>query len=511
MFCLGRLTRLPFWWPGEPPRRSQRGSLLDDDPAAAARAVEQVPGGAADLLVITDFSRVRPDAPGQHGQSGNLFVEFTKFLAALLNLLPGRRACLLVENVVMANPADAQWFSKDMQAEAILVDSMDYGAIHRPRLWWSWSAWTSVKAYPGSSSALQWQKGAGRTMRLCLPVPKDSVSDFQPAGMKFHQKVLRREVLLPCLTTPATSDEGREAPRNLKGKIDSATRARWLERRRQFAPWFFKEEALLVDQMGRFHLLPASTKERLHHYVPDYTACPKISDKDRHRLLGNSWHLGVATEVFRFSIMYGVRSLPGPHGQGSFDVAGVRDLASAENLARAHPLLLQRLPSVIDHVDMLPSEDMWGHWESSARAVHPLLQRPPLEPALEITLQRLLHFDHSRLESFRAQVIRDIQARKAEMQGLTREWFQSLPPHVQNAYTLPDDQIVQIPLFLSRYPDADSLEASLGFPVLGKLEHSPGWRPRTDDRYDHPISLAAFKSLNQGYVCEKVVSGSSGP
>ena len=131
-------------------------------------------------------------------------------------------------------------------------------------------------------------------------------------------------------------------------------------------------------------------------------------------------------------------------------------------------------------------------------------------------MQRLLHFDHSRLESFRAQVIRDIPARKAEMQGLTREWFQSLPPHVQNAYTLPDDQIVQIPLFLSLlrgagYPDADSLEASLGFPVLGKLEHSPGWRPRTDDRYDHPISLAAFKSLNQGYVCEKVVSGSSGP
>ena len=85
--------------------KSQREILLDDDPAAAARAVEQVPGGAADLLVITaappcpDFSRVRPDAPGRHGQSGNLFVDFTKFMTALLNLLPGRRACLLVENV----------------------------------------------------------------------------------------------------------------------------------------------------------------------------------------------------------------------------------------------------------------------------------------------------------------------------------------------------------------------------------------------------------------------------
>ena len=52
----------------------------------------------------------------------------------------------------------------------------------------------------------------------------------------------------------------------------------------------FKEEALLSDQEGRYHLLPITTKERLHHYEPHFSASPKLSDKDR-----NSWHLGVDT------------------------------------------------------------------------------------------------------------------------------------------------------------------------------------------------------------------------
>ena len=161
--------------------KSQRGSLLDDNPAEVARAVEQVPKGAADLFVITaappcpDVSKLRSDGP-----SGHLFVEFTKFLNALLNLLPGRRACLLAENVLMANPADAQWFSRSMQAEPVIADAADYGAVHRPRLWWSWTDWTAVKTYPGKSSSLQWQKGTGKTAWLRLDVPKDSVSDFQP-------------------------------------------------------------------------------------------------------------------------------------------------------------------------------------------------------------------------------------------------------------------------------------------------------------------------------------------
>ncbi|CAE7917890.1 unnamed protein product, partial [Symbiodinium sp. KB8] len=209
--------------------KSQRGSLLDDTPAAAAEAIECIPGGAADLIVITaaapcpDFSRIRSDnAPGRSGPSGDLFVRFTAFLQALLNPLPGRRACLLAENVLMHNPADTQWFSKQLDAEAVLAGASDYGAIHQPRLWWSWTDWSAVRLYPGEASELKWTK-QGKVPQLVLDVPKDSLQDLQPEGLVFHDKILRREILLPCLTTPAIEEGGREAPRNMKGKIDSIT------------------------------------------------------------------------------------------------------------------------------------------------------------------------------------------------------------------------------------------------------------------------------------------------
>ena len=142
----------------------------------------------------------------------------------------------------MASQADIQWFSKAMHSEAILADAVDHGAIHRPRLWWSWTDWTTVLQYPGKTSEMRWQKGAGKTMRLVLDVPHDSLAELHPKGFRFHEKVIRREVLLPCLTTPAATDEGREAPRNLKGKLDSATRA-GSSRRRLF--WWTRRVAII--------------------------------------------------------------------------------------------------------------------------------------------------------------------------------------------------------------------------------------------------------------------------
>ena len=472
------------------------------------------------MIVITaaapcpDFSRIRSDnAPGRSGPSGNLFVRFTAFLQALLNLLPGRRACLLAENVLMHNPADTQWFSKQLDAEAVLADASDYGAIHRPRLWWSWTDWSAVRLYPGKASELKWTK-QGKVQQLVLDVPKDSLQDLQPEGLVFHDKVLRRELLLPCLTTPAIEEGGREAPRNMKGKIDSITRTRWLEGRRQYAPWFFAETAMLRASDSKLHLLPIETKEALHHFDRDFSSCPNVTLKDRHRLLGNSWHVGVATEMLRFSLIYGVRSLPGPHATGASDVSGVIDLESAKQLASRHPLPMRRAPEMCDHVDMQPADDMWAHWLSSAEAVHPLHQRPCLDPALELTLQRLLKYDPAALHSFRERVLSDIRLRKAELRQSTEQWFQSLPTHVQQAYLLPDGDVVQVPLFIEllrgcSYPATDELEEALsrGFPVLGRIEPSPGWRPRLDDKYDHPISDAAFTNLNIDYVNQKLRQG----
>ena len=146
--------------------------------------------------------------------------------------------------------------------------------------------------------------------------------------------------------------------------------------------------------------------------------------------------------------------------------------------------------------------------------MHPLHQRPTLETAIELTLQRLLKFPPDRLAEFRRQVLCDIQSRKESLAGQTQAWFESLEPHVQQAYSLPDGGVVQIPLFLEllrgcAYPDVDALAEALsrGFPVLGRIDPSPGWRPRLDDRDDHPITASAFAALNQQYVNEKLRKG----
>ena len=201
-------------------------------------------------------------------------------------------------------------------------------------------------------------KKQGKVAQLVLDVPKDSMQDLQPEGLIFHDKVLKGEVLLPCLTTPAIEEGGREAPRNMKGKIDSIPRTRWIQGHRQYAPWFFAETAMLRDKDSKLHLLPIETKEALHHFDRDYSSCPKVAEKDHHRLWGNSWHMAVATEMMRFSLLFGARSLPGPYATDAGDVSGLRDLESAEQLASRHPLSMQRKAETSAHIDMQPAVDM---------------------------------------------------------------------------------------------------------------------------------------------------------
>ena len=200
------------------------------------------------------------------------------------------------------------------------------------------------------------------------------------------------------------------------------------------------------------------------------------------------------------------------------EVSGLRDLASGEQLASRHPLSMQGRAEMCEHIDMQPATSVWDHWHLSAFALRPLFQRPQLDPAIEVTLQRLLRFQPARLDEFRGSVLRDVEERKAELRITTQNWYASLQPRVQQAYTLPDGEIAQIPLFISLlrgcgYPDVDSLEEALtrGFPVVGQIDPSPGWRPRLDDRCDHPISESAFQALNTAYIQQKLQKGRVDP
>ena len=69
----------------------------------------------------------------------------------------------------------------------------------------------------------------------------------------------------------------------------------WSADNRRFAPWHYEEAAMMRGDDNRYYVPPPlRVKERLHHYPDGYTKHQAATTQDRRRLLGNSWHLGVA-------------------------------------------------------------------------------------------------------------------------------------------------------------------------------------------------------------------------
>ena len=96
------------------------------------------------------------------------------------------------------------------------------------------------------------------------------------------------------MTTPAPDEHGRPAFKRTRGKIASDTRPRWLEGGRQWAPWRYDVDSLLTDPEGNLVVPTVEIKECLHQLPRGHTNVDGISSRSRHRMLGNSWHVGVA-------------------------------------------------------------------------------------------------------------------------------------------------------------------------------------------------------------------------
>lgn len=85
----------------------------------------------------------------------------------------------------------------------------------------------------------------------------------------------------------------------MRGTIEPEQKVRWLNDDRTYAPWQYAEEAMLRSADGQLHVPPATAKEQFHQLPINYTEVDGVSDRSRHRLLGNGWHLGTA----RFMMM----------------------------------------------------------------------------------------------------------------------------------------------------------------------------------------------------------------
>ena len=407
---------------------------------------------------------------------------------------------LLVENVLMQKSTDLEWFNRALDAKPFAADATSFGMISRPRTWWSRVDWTRVTQNPYyPEKALKWDKLEGLA-RLQLGVNPDAPDSFSMPGLEFHESVLNNKRKLPCLTTPAPGDDGRPPPKRMKGTVSAAAKQRWLSGSRQYAPWMYEEHALVYEKNGDGQLLPAELKEQLHHYPIGFTRHPKLQPKDRHRLLGNSWHVGVARFLLALVLM---NALSGPTKAAALSL----DELLLQAQAREIPVAGHLQSSVT--VPVRPAEDMWEQWENSQMIRHPLLEPPVLEVAVQKTMQAIMQ-EGSGLLAKREATLDQLRSLRSQMREETDTWFQSLPKHVASAYTYDGDQTVQIPMLMRLlrgcgYPDCDNLEKELcsGFPLIGKLSRSPGWHARTDDWYDHPIAEDVFARLNQQHVRER--------
>ena len=266
---------------------------------------------------------------------------------------------------------------------------------------------------------------------------------------------------------------------------------------------------MVISPQKKLEVLPPFLKEQAHHLPADFTKHETCTDRDRRRLLGNSWHKGIASFLFRIVLEHGMFVVedPGkapsdPSQSGSIKeaLAGIR--ASKFPITRVKTPVFRRVP---------PATDMWDHWRGSEYLQPNASQSLPLEPGLEVVLDIVSRLQASALDSYRARVLSEVQRLVQALRQDTDQWYASVPHHVARTLHPHGHSRFEVLAFTKLlrdcgYPDISALEEDFrtGFPLLGELRHTPGWRPRLDDTYANPRSLEAFKQLNQHHVHEKL-------
>lgn len=398
------------------------------------KAVLEVdPDGKALILCCAgppcpDFSMIRSDAPGKAGPEGRKFTEYCAQTKSLEDLLQPRHFVHLCENVIFAQPSEADHFSNELKANPIALDAADFGLISRPRLFWTRIQWSEVHTNPITQEPLKWGK-IHRFPRLFIEAPFTEESHLDiPSEWHLHPSVSSHVKCIPCLTTPSPDGAGRAPPKKTKGKIDEQTRHRWLNDSRTYAPWQYRDAAMLHHHHHEPRVLPIEVKEQLHGFSANFTGVAGASERARHRMLANSWRLGVVQFllVILFSLLQPSHSAPIASPTQSA-------LQFCFQLARAEHHCMGPIPWGSDEALLRPASDEWDHWLASHELVHPNFATPQVEPGAEQTIQKLLHTigDVARL---RHEVITEMQELVQSWTSHTTSWMKEIPEHVLRVY-----------------------------------------------------------------------------
>ena len=493
------------------PSSVQRGNILEEDPRHIVHLIERHdPHQAAMIIFLAappcpDFSQIKEDQAGLEGIEGSKFTAYVKLASDIEAGLGGRQVRHLTENVVLQQKSEVDYISSHLKASPIVLDAIDFGATSRPRLWWTRMDWSTHTVNPLQGGNLRWGKHQGFP-RLYYEGPTDDFEKYQTWGYSFSSQVKSGKARMPCLTTPAPDERGRPAPKRAKQRMSDEVRNRWLQAGRQYAPWHYDEAALMEDPDGEWVTPPIWVKEQLHHIPVDYTQVGDIPLRARHKMLGNSWHLGVVKFLLLCILQWqATEAIPVPPRTSSIQFM-------IERINFTRPMIGPGSWSTPRFL-MQPTDDMISHWKVSQQCLHPQLQDPVLEPGLQNTVE-VIHHIFSDIARLRVEVVSEIQQIITDFEDITTSWWSGLPTHVQEVYNHREEQnITQVPVIIHLlkmcgYPGLEEISRDLseGFNIIGHQNPGVGWQPRLDGRYSAPLDVDTFLKVNKEHIIARVKS-----
>ena len=487
-----------------------RGDIFEDDMDQLITLLDEIDPAATCTVVLTagppcvDYSDIKgPDAPGKSGPEGSKFVNFCKWQRELRDRLRDRPFKRLIENVLPHRRADIKFFEEELGCTAVIWDASDFQKVSRPRVWWSDIDWhDEPRVREILEAEPQWVKHFGTWKLKC---PQRATKVHIPPGWQ-EPSCWAEGQMMPCLTTPAPTDQGRDAPRSARGKMSSVVYQRWIQGNRQFAPWHYESKYMLKDDQGEYKLPPITTKETLHEIPEGYTA--GYSERTRHRWVANSWHIGMV-KILLMLLLFQPMVSKAARVEAPMQDTPYPGLTAMQAIWHGHgPLVGPAHKWTSPSRALEEEEDMWTHWNRSRLLPDPRMELFETEPGLHETLSK--QCDHSAdLSILRARVCTDLERLKKDLAPEIGIWWKALPPHIQDLY-YSTDAAVQVPVLehlmhMFGWPDTELMaELSLGFPLLGKLSAGTGWPKREDQRYENPTSWNDFMALNEEYIHRKL-------
>ena len=227
-----------------------------------------------------DFSRLRNQPPGMQGEQGNLLSRQTEIILGIKEDWSHLYLILsLLENVVPHEAVSDQFqdITSRLGTTPMVIDAKDGGIISRARL---------------HSTPWQITQTFHQTMwHLTNPIAAQLQPDVQVKDWE-TPTVLQHNQLFHCLTTQASSDEGRPPPRS--SHVDNETWQRWEDNNKQFPPWQYRPEYLTRYKDGQWQTVTPLHRERMMGFPDNYTNTPPADDRTRNSMLGNTWHVPTA-------------------------------------------------------------------------------------------------------------------------------------------------------------------------------------------------------------------------